>query len=1262
MRLVGPRFHRNTPLSVASCGGLAVLAFACSPVNVAASPSRQVPSPLAVSADPLVNAFAAPSLAARPAVRWDWLDGNVSPAGITADLEALSQVGIGEARVALVTGGTPRGAMTLNSKLFASAWKHSVGEAKRLGIDLGLAVTPGTDGAAGAWVKASDAMKTVVSCEVHVKGPVRGPINVGAPIVTDNFYRDIAVVAFPTPSAEAPSMADLHAHISGSNSSVTNDILQGPKGGPFAWLPAPAAAQPQYLQVDFEVPQTIRSFSAQLGPGTTWLAGTFQAGDGSGGYRDVSRFEFRLAPGRPSHTIGVPATTASTFRIVLTGGAGSDRQIAIGRIALLPKASLSDFAAKTLRQSTSEVVSYSIADSGGSSADIIVDPKDIVDLTSRANAAGRVSWDAPRGDWTILRIGYTVTAQTNHLAWKDCAGYECDRLSTRGADAISAGLVALALSADGRDAGKPVADVWLGRDEDFQQNWTDNMRSEFSRRRGYDPLTMMPVLCGHIVTSLDASERFLWDLRRTVSDLRAENFVGRIERICDDRSLKLIVEPGPGPFDVILSAGRTNTPSFTMAPEVSRDEISQIVSGAHIYGRNIIEASIAPSAPNMQARLSSDPLDIKVVADRAFCRGANRINILSFTHQPVETTGPGLIGASPGFQVSRNTPWWREASGVVDYLSRTASILQQGTSVSDVLCYLGEQWTGAQHPPICPVGYRCDECNADTLLNRLSVRDGKIISTGGASYRILALPDEISMRPEVLAAIRSLVEQGATVVGRRPYASPSLQGFPGCDDAVRRMTSELWGDGEEGGSGDRSVGKGKIEWGETLEERLKEIGLQPDFLDRTNAHSPIDWVHRSTSGREVYFLVNREATAVNCECCFRCPNASVELWHADSGVRENAPLYSTDADRTVVPMQFAPYESCFVVLRKDGPQSPHLVNFRDLTFNGPPVKAVVERASWEAVDGSWSTDVTAALQERFDTGRYRTPVIDESFGAEQSPSIPKQLRVAYSVEGASVSALLPSGTLFAPAGIDDDTSGQSYTLHTNGGGGVEVAACKNLVYEMATVDGKRLTGQVDNVSGAAPIDGPWSLSFPPKLGAPAKAAMTQLIPLNAMDDPGIRYFSGTALYEVDVTIAQDVLGPQSDLFLDIGGVRNVADIIINGKRLATIWKPPYQVRITDDVHVGQNHIAIAVTNTWANRLIGDEQLGALEWISRSLNGQDVSVIESWPQWLTSGKANPGPAIAFSTCRLYAKDEPCPQSGLIGPVMLRKIQKVNIPVP
>ena len=407
----------------------------------------------------------------------------------------------------------------------------------------------------------------------------------------------------------------------------------------------------------------------------------------------------------------------------------------------------------------------------------------ILDLTAQLKD-GRLSWDVPPGKWTVLRLGHTPTGKDNHPAPESGRGLECDKLNTAGADAMFAGLMAKLTADVGPLTGKTLVSTHIDSWEVGSQNWTRGFRQEFEKRRGYDPLLYLPAMTGRVVNSLDASERFLWDLRQTVSDMLVENYAGRFRELARQHGIRLSIEAYDGcPCDDIAYGGHCDEPmaEFWRWGYSTPYSCVEMSSAAHIYGRRILGAESFTST-DLEKWLSH-PATIKTLGDWAFCEGINRFVFHRYAMQPWLDRKPGMSMGPWGLHYERTQTWWEQSRAWHQYLARCQYLLRQGLFVADI-CYLQPEGSPRRFNPPMPregnepdrPGYNFDGCTADVVFTRMSVGApgtpdrGRIVLPDGMSYRLLVLPEAQTMTPKLLARIAELVEAGATVVG--PSAGP----------------------------------------------------------------------------------------------------------------------------------------------------------------------------------------------------------------------------------------------------------------------------------------------------------------------------------------------------------------------------------------------------------------------------------------------------------------------------------------------------------
>jgi hypothetical protein len=193
-----------------------------------------------------------------------------------------------------------------------------------------------------------------------------------------------------------------------------------------------------------------------------------------------------------------------------------------------------------------------------------------------------------------------------------------------------------------------------------------------------------------------------------------------------------------------------------------------------------------------------------------------------------------------------------------------------------------------------------------------------------------------------------------------------------------------------------------------------------------------------------------------------------------------------------------------------------------------------------------------------------------------------------------------------------------------------------------------------NPEPAVEMTGEWSVSFAPKLGEPFRRVLPALQDFSKSDSREVKYFSGTATYRK--TFAASAASRQGRrTVLDLGVMNDIAQVRVNGKDAGVLWYPPYTADITELLKAGENDLEIAVTDNWANRLIGDEQeprdfeVGSIvDWGSGSFGCQ----LKSYPDWFVKGLPRPSQGRrTFTTWHYFAKDSPLQPAGLVGPVRL-----------
>lgn len=625
----------------------------------------------------------------------------------------------------------------------------------------------------------------------------------------------------------------------------------------------------------------------------------------------------------------------------------------------------------------------------------------IVDLTAGMDAGGRLTWGVPEGRWTILRLGHTSTGVENAPAPACGRGLECDKLSAAGIGASFGGMMARLVD-DVRSAGpRALVATHIDSWENGAQNWTRRMREEFRVRRGYDLGPFLPVLTGRVIDSAEIAERFLWDLRRTISELVVEEYAGGMRRLAHARGLRFTVEAYGGPCDCLPYAGQSDEPMGEFwSPSGAMETCRGMASAGHVYGKPIIGAEAFTAGDG--ERWLEHPAAIKALGDRAVCEGINRLVFHRYALQPwAEARRPGMTMGPWGQHYERTQTWWAWTPAWHTYLARCQFLLRQGHYVADV-CFLQ-----AEQPPQGfgnhrLRGYAWDECPAEVVLERMSVRDGRIVLPDGMSYRVLVLPDTRRMTPALLGRILALVEAGATVIGPRPDRSPSLSGYPECDAEVRRLGAMLWGDCDGDRVREHLFGRGRVVWGRTPEQVLEQAKVLPDFVGPPSFR----YLHRAVDDTQIYFVAQGEPYGWTATGSFRVSGRTPELWWPDTGRIETAPLFHEENGVTHVVLPMEPAGSVFVVFRKPvrGDAAGVALHRDGKTVLAarpePPPAIVVRQARYGVLDDRPRTrEVTSVIQRRVDAGE--TVIVARSLAADgdPAPGVVKTLRVEYAIEG-----------------------------------------------------------------------------------------------------------------------------------------------------------------------------------------------------------------------------------------------------------------------
>jgi len=557
-----------------------------------------------------------------------------------------------------------------------------------------------------------------------------------------------------------------------------------------------------------------------------------------------------------------------------------------------------------------------------------VDRQKIVDLSSRMDAEGKLNWEAPEGEWMVLRIGYTCTPSHVSTSSNDWQGSVLDYMSKEAFDFYWEDVVDPIFEAAGEHVGTTLKYMETDSWECGGMNWTDIFPEEFMQYRGYDLISYLPVVAGYVVDDMESSNAFLADFRKTLADLVAYNHYARFQEYAHNYGMGIQPEsagPHAGPMDGIKNYGFSDimmsefwSPSLHRPQPNNRFFLKQASSAAHIYGKKIVGAeSFTTIGPHWNDELWHDQ---KSAFDHEICAGLNRMYFHTFTCSPPEMGLPGQEYFA-GTHVNPQVSWWGQSGAFIDYMHRVQSVVQEGKFVADVLYYYGDHVPNIfpfkhSDPAGVMPGFDYDVCD-ETIFLQLEVENGIIMVPGGVEYRVLVLPDHRVLSLAVLEKIEELVQDGASILGQKPERQISLVGGKEAQDRFRELSDLIWGEvGTE--AGENTFGNGKVVWGMMARNYLKSQRVPVDFQVLGNdSKTDFDYIHYTLGGKDIYFVTNQTTQRQKITARFRVSEKQPELWDALTGDIREAKAYTQEEGLTSVPLTFEPYGAIMVVFNKE---------------------------------------------------------------------------------------------------------------------------------------------------------------------------------------------------------------------------------------------------------------------------------------------------------------------------------------------------------
>jgi hypothetical protein len=880
--------------------------------------------------------FKNPPQSSRMHTWWHWMDGNITREGITNDLEAMSQNGIVQATIMnigkIYTTEIDLPKVKFNSPEWTQMFKWALEEANRLDITIGTQTIDGYCTAGGPWITPELSMKQYVWTKTMVEGTGSEiSILLPRPLMLENFYRDEAVVAFlkdEKPNSFHRKIPEINKNkvstgtlLTDANPKTTVDFRKGDvidlifddefTAGKLVLLP--------YLPFCWD------------DMGNITVKFTISRSDDGKAFEKIADVD--IVGVNRSISASFPETKARFFRLEMAGtNFMYFANYPVGMLELLEENESTAFvpAVTSFFEKAASVfdVNENVHDLNVNNSENAIDPGSVIDISEFMSSDGNLRWKAPRGQWLILRFGYTSTGVVNHPATPEGLGLEADKMDTTAISVHFNSYAGNLIRAAGKYRGNTFRFILMDSWEAGFQTWTDAFRAEFKNRRGYDILPWIPVLCGETVGSAQLSEAFLHDFRKTIAELIDQNFYKHFRDLCHRNQVEFhgeAIYSNWGAYPPLDPLKANQYPDMPMKEFWADNDINNLAEyipanrptpsfptfSALAYNKQIIGSE----AYTNFAHYSEAPFDLKPFGDAAYCTGVNQLILHSFVHQPFDKK-PGMTLGKFGAHFNRYNPVWEFSKDWMEYQARVQYVLQKGKPVADVVFFTGDQLPQYFSKSLMhdlPAGIQAAACNIDMLKNA-TVSDGKISFGGNQEYPLLLLHNSHKMEYSTLQRIAGLVRDGAVVYGPRPGEMLSVHDIKNNSAAFNSLVESLWGNSEE-----NIYGKGKMISGTSLGEVIARLGILPDLTTNTGDPKEIMYIHRRIGRTDVYFLFNQQNKTINREILFRVTGKAPEIWNPENGSVLRPAIFSMEEDHTRIPVSLRPYESMIIVFNDEPP-------------------------------------------------------------------------------------------------------------------------------------------------------------------------------------------------------------------------------------------------------------------------------------------------------------------------------------------------------
>ena len=878
---------------------------------------------------------------------WFHLNGNnISKEGLKLDLQAIKDAGLQGIHLFNKAGQAFPNVKPI--KILSPEWEDMIrfaaDECKRLGLKFTMQNCPGWSMTGGPWVPVEEAQRELVETVYHIAGnqQFNDMLEIDSLYHTSDYnYKEVQVLAFPTIEGDN-SLPFTPSKIETNNSVVPWMDIFNPNSKLIVTRTTTQLDKPldvyrkqgisllenkeTWVKTTFDTEITLRSIvfpqlrhmilgteypkmdvaikvEARINNKLTAIT-TINIPDGNWNDR------------RKYLTMAIPETTSNEFVFTFKG----KHSIAPEFIHLSAKPKLHNHeakAAKVLRRLEKEV-QYNYAEN------TIIKSENILNITDKLTADGRLTWNVPKGNWTIVRFGHINMRLKNKPAVPEATGWESSKLDKITIENhLKNGMIGNLIKDGGPIGNGKLHGLLIDSWESHVPTWTMNSEDlfkEFESRRGYSMKNYLPATMGYIVESTETTTKFLRDVRQTMDDVFIDNFFKHFATIAHQMGADVYTEGAGGevlPIDPMRYYGVSDIPMtefwYPKAPSAQNEYAKPIFNAAsavHLYNKPKLAAE---ACTQVGVKWNEHPFSVKYLIDYNFAKGVNHLVFHTFSHTPQTDVFPGSsFGGNIGFPFVRQQTWWKYMPEWIEYLTRNQYVLQQGEYVADVLRYYGDHF---DRPPFdldeFPKGYRFDYLNEEILQEKLRIRDGKIHVENGGDYRIITLRDSESMLLSTLKKIKELVVNGAVILGDKPKDSPSLMDDKNDLKELKSIADELWGNTKKG---TKKVGKGRVYWGKTVAEVLEEEKITKDVIVPENLN--ISWIHRETEDAHIYFIASKDDNPVDVALSFRIDGVSPQIWDAFSGDQQDAKVWKSENNRTNVAVSLASNGSTIIVFSK----------------------------------------------------------------------------------------------------------------------------------------------------------------------------------------------------------------------------------------------------------------------------------------------------------------------------------------------------------